>query len=55
MEMEVSQNEGYLFGGPHNKDHSIFGSILGPPILGNYQMETLNAEPKPLNAKPKQL
>ena len=26
----------YFFGGPHNKDYSILGSILGPPILGNY-------------------
>ena len=27
---------GTLFGGPHNKDCSILGSILGSPILGNY-------------------
>ena len=26
----------YFFWGPHNKDYSILGSILGPPILGNY-------------------
>ena len=32
------QNWGYLIGGPHNKDHSILGSILGSPILGNYQV-----------------
>ena len=25
----VSQNKGYLFGGPYNKDYSILGSILG--------------------------
>ena len=25
----VSENYGYQFGGRHNKDHSIFGSILG--------------------------
>ena len=25
---------GYLFGSPHNKDYSIFGSILGSPYLG---------------------
>ena len=29
-----SQNWGYLFGGPHNKDYSILGSILGSPYLG---------------------
>ena len=27
---------GIPFGGPHNKDYSILGSILGPPIFGNY-------------------
>ena len=25
-----------FFGGPHNKDYSILGFILGPPRLGNY-------------------
>ena len=30
----VSQNYGYLFGGPHNKDYSILGSILGSPYFG---------------------
>ena len=33
-EMGVSQNYGYLIGGPHNKDHSILGSILGAPYFG---------------------
>ena len=32
--MGISQNYGYLFGGPHNKDYSILGSILGPPYFG---------------------
>ena len=32
--MGVSQNYGYLFGGPNNKDYSIFGSILGSPYFG---------------------
>ena len=27
-------NYGYLFGGPHNKDYSILGSILGSPYFG---------------------
>ena len=30
----VSQNYGYLFEGPHNKDYSILGSILGSPYFG---------------------
>ena len=34
--MVVSQNWGYNFEGPLNKDHSILGSLLGSPILGNY-------------------
>ena len=32
--MGVSLNYGYLFGGPHNKDYSILGSILGSPYFG---------------------
>ena len=37
--MEVSQNWGVPFlRSPHNKDHSMLGSILGSPILGNYHM-----------------
>ena len=32
--MGVSQNQGYLFGGPYNKDYSILGSILGSPYFG---------------------
>ena len=33
--LEVSQNYGYLFRGPHNKDYSTLGSILGSPYWGN--------------------
>ena len=29
--MGVSQNQGYLFGGPPGQDYSILGSILGSP------------------------
>ena len=29
-----SQNEGYLTGGPHNKDYSFLGSIFGSPYFG---------------------
>ena len=32
--MGVSQNKGYLFGGPHTKDYSILGSISGSPYFG---------------------
>ena len=31
---------GVPFWGPHNKDYSILGSILGSPIVGNYQQES---------------
>ena len=42
--MGVSQNYGYLFGGPHNKDCSILGSILRSPYLGNYHIESRKPE-----------
>ena len=32
--MGVSQNYGYLFGGPYNKDYSILGSIFEYLNLG---------------------
>ena len=32
--MGLSQNYGYLFGGPHHEDYSILGSILGSPYVG---------------------
>ena len=40
--MGVSQNYGYHFGGPHNKDYSILGSILGSPYFGKlpYRLES---------------
>ena len=37
--MGLSQNLGYNFGGAHNKDCSISGSLLGCPYLGNYYMK----------------
>ena len=33
--MGVSQHYGYFFGGPHNKDYSILGSVLASPYFGN--------------------
>ena len=35
----VSQNWGYHFGGSHNKDYSILGSILGSPNFGKLPHE----------------
>ena len=37
--MEVSQNWGFLFWIPHNKDSQILGSNLGSPVMGNYHIE----------------
>ena len=36
--MGVTENRGSLFGGPYNKDPTIYGSIFGPPIFGNSHM-----------------
>ena len=43
--MVVSQNYGYPFGCPQNKDYSILGSILGFPYFG--KRPNLISEPKP--------
>ena len=32
---EFAINQGPHFGSPYNKDHNVFGSILGPPIYGS--------------------
>ena len=34
-DMGVSENLGTLYWGPYNKDPTIWGTILGPPIVGN--------------------
>ena len=36
----------YLLGGPKNKDYSIWGSILGSPIQGNYLVGYSEGEPR---------
>ena len=41
--MGVSQNWGYLFGGPYNKDYSILGSILGSPYFGKLPFSSLGS------------
>ena len=39
--MEVSQHQGYHFGGPYDKDYSILGSILGYPNFGELPYKVL--------------
>ena len=34
LQIGVSQNSGYLFGDPYNRDHSTLGSILGSTYVG---------------------
>ena len=34
MGFRVSKNSGYHFGGPYNKDYTIWGSILGYSNIG---------------------
>ena len=42
----VSQNEGYLFGGPLRRIIVIWGLCWGPPISGNYHTSsTLYQDP----------
>ena len=37
----VSKIRGTICGGPHNKDYIVYlGLYWGPPILGNYHMNT---------------
>ena len=38
-EMGASQNWGYHFRSPNNKDYSVLGSILGSPYLGKLPNE----------------
>ena len=48
FELEVSQNWGYHFGGPQNKDYSILGCILGSPYFGKLPV----LKPQPLHSDP---
>ena len=36
---EFPKIRGTLFGGPYNKDPSIWGTILGSPIFGNCHIQ----------------
>ena len=38
---------GYVIGGPKNKDHSIWGSILGSPYFGKLPCTFNNAHEDP--------
>ena len=50
LNMGVSPNHGYLFGGPYNQDCSIMGSILGFFYLGKLPCHWIAF--KALNPKP---
>ena len=45
INLGVSHNLGYHFGGPHNKDYNILGSILEYPYFGKlpFMVPTINA------------
>ena len=45
--MGVSQNQGYHFRGPNNKDYSILGSILGSPYFGKLPYRNYKRDPFP--------
>ena len=38
-QMRASNNSGPLFGSSYKKDHTKFGSIMGPPVYGNPQIQ----------------
>ena len=54
---EFPKIRGTLFWGPYNKDPTIEGTILGPPIFGNshilYSLLARFFVPKTLNLKPR--
>ena len=42
--MEVSPNQGYLCGGPYDKDYSILGSVAGSIFFGKLPYPFRNRE-----------
>ena len=39
--MGLSKKSGGSYAGsPYHRDHGVLGSILGPPVFGNYQILT---------------
>ena len=51
LNLGVSQNWGYPFGGPYNKDYSILGSILGSPYFRKLPFKLLYYPPMMENQK----
>ena len=45
----VSPNKAYPYGGHHNKDSNILGSVLGSPTLGRAVEGRLQASHSPLS------
>ena len=43
------QNLGALFGSPYCKDHSMLGSVLGPPVYGKSHIFQQRHVPAPPN------
>ena len=43
-DLGVSQNHGYHFGGPNNKDYSILGSMLESPYFGKLPFSVQDLE-----------
>ena len=39
--MGVSQKYGHLYSGPHNKDYSVWGSVMGSKLPSQVQEEKL--------------
>ena len=57
--LEIPPNEnfpklgGTLFGGPHNEDHSISGSVLGSPYFGKLSnVIGMHLSPQAVETKP---
>ena len=44
---EVPNIRGTIFGGPHNEDYSVLGSILGSPLFAGLTASALVRETSP--------
>ena len=53
--MGVSLNFGYPFGGSHNEDYSILGSLLGSPCFGKLPCWYLVVYGRPLVLTPRKM
>ena len=45
--LAVSKNQGPPFGSSYKKDHSVLGSVFGPPMFGNSYFMRPNISKKP--------